>query len=92
MGIQLTWLAHSAFKLEINGKTVLIDPFLSGNPLAPVKAENLHADFILLSHGHGDHVGDTVAIAKRTGATVVGNFEVASWISEKGVKNTAGLN
>lgn len=92
MGIQVTWLAHSGFKLEIEGKTVLIDPFLTGNPLAPMKADELRADFILLSHGHGDHVGDTVAIAKRTGATVVGNFEIANWIEGKGVKNVAGLN
>jgi L-ascorbate metabolism protein UlaG (beta-lactamase superfamily) len=64
---------------------ILIDPFLSGNPLAPVKAEQVAADYILVSHGHSDHVGDTVTIAKRTGATVISNYEIQNWIAAQGV-------
>lgn len=92
MAIKLTWLAHSGFILEINGKTVLIDPFLSGNPLAPMKVEELQADFILVSHGHGDHSSDVAAIAKRTDARVIANVEVAGWIAKQGAKNTIGIN
>lgn len=92
MGTKITWLGHSAFKIETGAHTILIDPFLTGNPLAVTKPEDLNPDFILLTHGHGDHVGDTIAIAKRTGATVVGNFEVAGWVSKQGVQNTASPN
>ncbi len=92
MPLKVTWLAHSGFRLDIDETVVLIDPFLTGNPLAPFKADELPADFILLTHGHGDHVGDTVAIAKRTGATVIANVEVAGWIAKQGVQNTVGMN
>lgn len=92
MGTKITWLGHSAFQVETGDHTILIDPFLTGNPLAVTKPEDLNPDFILLSHGHGDHVGDTVAIAKRTGALVVGNFEVAGWIGKQGVQNTSSPN
>ncbi len=92
MATKITWLGHSAFKIDTGTHTILIDPFLTGNPLAPVKADDLHPDFILLTHGHGDHVGDTVSIAKRTNATVVGNFEVANWIAKQGVKNVSPQN
>jgi L-ascorbate metabolism protein UlaG (beta-lactamase superfamily) len=92
MGIKVTWLSHSGFQLEIASHKVLIDPFLSGNPLAPFGADALEADFILLTHGHGDHISDTPAIAKRTGATVVGMVEIAGWIGKQGVENTVGNN
>ncbi|NDJ87418.1 MAG: metal-dependent hydrolase [Chloroflexi bacterium] len=92
MGTKLTWFGHSAFQIETGEHTVLIDPFISGNPVATVSPDELAADFILLTHGHGDHIGDTVDIAKRTGATVVGNFEVANWISAQGVENTSSPN
>ncbi len=68
MSIKITWLGHSAFKLEADGHTILIDPFLTGNPLAAAKPEELDTEIIFLSHAHGDHLGDTVDIAKRTGA------------------------
>jgi L-ascorbate metabolism protein UlaG (beta-lactamase superfamily) len=61
---------------------VLIDPFLTGNPKAAARPEDIAADLILVSHGHGDHVGDTVAIAKRTGATVVTNYEISLWLQQ----------
>jgi L-ascorbate metabolism protein UlaG (beta-lactamase superfamily) len=66
---------------------LLTDPFLTGNPLAPVRADQVDADFILVSHGHGDHVGDGVAIAKRTGATVISNYEIQNWFVGQGVEN-----
>src|SRR5512137_779812 len=88
MSYKLTWYGHAAFGLETGGYKVLVDPFLSGNPKATVKPEAVQADFILVTHGHGDHVGDAVAIAKRTGATVVSNFEITNWLSTQGVAKT----
>ena len=81
----ITWLGHNAWSIESAGSTILVDPFLNDSPTAPVKADSVKADFILLSHGHEDHVGDTVSIAKRTGATVLCNFEVGEWLKKKGV-------
>ena len=75
--VNVRFLGHSAFALEADGVTVLIDPFLTGNPAAAVAAGDLSADAILLTHGHGDHLGDTVAIAKRTGAAVAAIVELA---------------
>lgn len=92
MGTKITWFGHSAFQIETDEHTILIDPFLTGNPVAAISADSLKPDFILLTHGHGDHVGDTVSIAKRTNATVVGNFEVAGWIGKQGVKNVSSPN
>src|SRR3954454_1414459 len=80
--MQIRWLGHSAFALEHDGKTVLVDPFLTGNPKAAASADDIAADAIFLTHGHADHIGDTVAIAKRTGAPVVAIVELASEISE----------
>lgn len=92
MSVKLTWLGHSAFALQVDGHPVLIDPFLTGNPLGAAEPEDLAAEYILLTHGHGDHVGDTVAIAKRTGAPVITNFEISNWLNAQGVQNTVGLN
>jgi L-ascorbate metabolism protein UlaG (beta-lactamase superfamily) len=86
MTTTIRWLGHAALALETAGMKILIDPFLTGNPTATLKADDAQADFILLSHGHGDHVGDTVAIAKRTGATVVCNYEISEWLAHQGVK------
>lgn len=90
--MKLTWFGHAAFSLEADGKTVLVDPFISGNPVATVGAETLAADVILLTHAHGDHVGDTVDIAKRTGATVIATFELAGWIGKQGVEHVEAGN
>ena len=92
MSVKLTWLGHSAFALEVDGHPILIDPFLTGNPLAAAEPDQVAAELILLSHGHGDHLGDTVSIAKRTGAGVVTNFEISNWLKEQGVETTYGLN
>jgi L-ascorbate metabolism protein UlaG (beta-lactamase superfamily) len=83
--MEIRWLGHSAFALEADGRTVLVDPFLSGNPAAAASAEEVAADAILLSHGHADHLGDTVAIARRTGATVVAITELAGELGGEGV-------
>lgn len=90
--MKITFLGHAAFLLETRGVKVLLDPFLSGNELF-VSAEHprlapdkIEADYILLTHGHQDHVLDAEAIAKRTGAKVVSNFEIVSWYGEKGVE------
>jgi L-ascorbate metabolism protein UlaG (beta-lactamase superfamily) len=83
--MDIRFLGHAAFALEHDGKTVLVDPFLTGNPKAAASADEVAADAILLTHGHGDHYGDTVAIAKRTGATVVAITEIAGEIGEEGV-------
>ncbi len=86
MAVKLTWFSHACWSIETPHGTLLIDPFLTGNPTAPIKAEQAHADFILVSHGHSDHLGDTVEIAKRTGATVLSNFEIATYCDQHGCK------
>jgi L-ascorbate metabolism protein UlaG (beta-lactamase superfamily) len=85
MSVKITWLGHSCFLLESDGKRLLFDPFLKGSDTAPVKAEEIETDFILLTHGHFDHVSDAPTIAKRTGATVLCNFEVSEWVKKQGV-------
>jgi L-ascorbate metabolism protein UlaG (beta-lactamase superfamily) len=84
--MDIRFLGHAAFALEHGGTTVLIDPFLTGNPKAAASADEVAADVILLTHGHGDHYGDTIAIAKRTGATVVAITEIADEIGEEGIE------
>jgi L-ascorbate metabolism protein UlaG (beta-lactamase superfamily) len=83
--MDLRFLGHAAFALSDGGTTVLVDPFLTGNPRAAASADELDATTILLTHGHGDHLGDTVAIAKRTGATVVAIVELANEVGGEGV-------
>jgi L-ascorbate metabolism protein UlaG (beta-lactamase superfamily) len=85
MPTQITWFGHNAWSIESYGKTVLVDPFIDDSPTAPVKSDELKADFILLSHGHSDHLGDTIKIAQRTGATVLTNFEVGEWLMSQGL-------
>lgn len=87
MTTKLTWYGHAALGLETGGYKIIVDPFLTGNPAASITPEAVEADFILISHGHGDHVGDSVAIAKRTGAMVISNDEIAHWFDHQGVKN-----
>lgn len=92
MTIKITWFAHSAFELDIEGHSTLIDPFLTGNPLASTSADALNPELILLSHAHGDHVGDTVELAIRTGAPVVANFEIGNWMLAHDVPNVVQIN
>lgn len=82
---KLTYFSHSAWKIETGNFTILIDPFLNDNPTSPVKASEVKADFIIITHGHSDHVGDSIEIAKANNATVITNFEIANWLGEKGV-------
>lgn len=83
--IQATYLGHSAVQLTDGSTTILIDPFISGNPQATVSADELNADFVVITHGHGDHLGDTVAIAKRTGAMCIAPYELANWLGTQGL-------
>jgi len=87
MSIRLTWYSHACVLIQTGDKHLLVDPFISGNPLAPIKADQIAADYIFVSHGHGDHLGDTVEIAKRTGAMVISNFEIHNWLANQGLQN-----
>ncbi len=86
--MEITWYGHACFLIKTGPTTLLIDPFLSGNPKAPVGHEQVEAEYILVTHGHGDHIGDTVAMAKRCGSTVVANFEICNWLARQGVTKT----
>ena len=88
----LTFLGQSAVLLEADGTTVLVDPFLSGNPKATTSPDDVSPDVILLTHGHGDHYGDVVPIAKRTGAKVVAIVEIANELADQGVEDVADPN
>jgi L-ascorbate metabolism protein UlaG (beta-lactamase superfamily) len=90
MSVTITWFSHSTLGLEVGGYKLLVDPYFTGNPAATTSADKVSADYILVTHGHFDHVGDAAAIAKRTGAMVVSNFEIAEWMEKQGVKKTHG--
>jgi L-ascorbate metabolism protein UlaG (beta-lactamase superfamily) len=91
--MNFTYYGHACFAVEVKNRTLLFDPFISGNPLASaIKPESIKADYILISHGHVDHVADAVDIAKRTGATIIAPFEVAEWLTKKGAKKTHPVN
>ena len=92
MASELTWLGHGCWSIASGGRHILLDPFLDDSPVAPVKADQVAADFILISHGHFDHVADAEKIALRTGATLVSNFEICQWFSSKGVQQTHAMN
>src|SRR5215218_3588425 len=90
--MKIQFLGHAAFALEHDGKSVLVDPFLTGNPKAAASADEVAADAIFLTHGHADHIGDTVDIAKRTGATVVAIVELAGELGDSGVADVKDPN
>lgn len=92
--MKITWFGHSAFRLDFNGHSVLIDPFFTGNPSFSGDAEAAAAgvSHILLTHGHSDHVGDSIAIAEKTGAKVVANYEICMWLASQGVQNIDPMN
>ncbi|HVX14646.1 MAG TPA: metal-dependent hydrolase [Pirellulales bacterium] len=89
---ELTWLGHASWLIRTGGHTLLIDPFLDDSPTAPLKPDAVSPDFILVSHGHADHVADCVRIALRTGATVISNFEICEWLAKQGVAKTVAHN
>lgn len=86
MALTFTFHGHGCFTLEGDGTTVLVDPFLTDNPMAKVSADDLAADYILLSHGHFDHMPDVVDIARRTDATIIGTLEIVSWMGKQGIE------
>src|SRR5579871_3223311 len=93
-GIKLTWLGHATFRIETPaGKTVLIDPWVMGNPMCPESEKYIRKlDVMLCTNGHFDHIGDAVEIAKKHNPTVVGIPELCGWLEKKGVKNCSGMN
>ena len=84
--VKVKWLGHSGFFIESEKNSILIDPFLTGNPKAVQKAEDISADFILITHGHGDHLGDSFEIAKKCGATIIAPNELALYAQQQGLK------
>jgi len=90
--MQLRYFGHNAWLLTVDSVQILIDPFLTNNPTAVCGPDVVPADFILVSHGHGDHFGDTISIAKRTGAVVLAIAEIAGYSAQHGVKNTLAMN
>lgn len=91
--MKLTYYGHACFSVAAGGKALLFDPFITPNPLASaIDLDKVAADFILVSHGHGDHVADVVKIAERTGATVITSYEVGCWFEKQKVKNVQAMN
>lgn len=89
--MKITYYGHSTVGIEVGGKRVIIDPFFTGNPVAKVKAEEIQADYIILTHGHADHTGDAVTIAKHNNATVIATHELSLYMSWQGIQ-THGMN
>jgi L-ascorbate metabolism protein UlaG (beta-lactamase superfamily) len=92
MATELVWLGHGCWHFTSGGHRVILDPFLDDNPVAPIRADQVEADFILVSHGHYDHVADVEKIARRTGATIVSCYEICEWFGKKGLQKTHAMN
>ena len=91
--MKLTFYGHACFSVEVNNKTLMFDPFISPNELAKhINIADIEADYILLTHGHSDHIADCVTIAQATGAKVICNFEIHEWLNKNGVQNTHPMN
>lgn len=91
--MKFTFLGHACFSIELNGKTLLFDPFISGNPKAAhLDLTTLKADYILISHGHADHIADAVALAKQTGATCISCYEIVQWLGGQGIEKGHPMN
>ena len=91
--MKFTYYGHATFSIDMQGKKILFDPFFTGNPSAiGINPDTIEADYIFVSHGHGDHVSDLVSIAKRTGASCVCPPEIANWLHNQGVENTLPMN
>ncbi|MCB0045774.1 MAG: metal-dependent hydrolase [Caldilineaceae bacterium] len=93
MTVKLTYYGHSTFGADVDGTKLIIDPFFApNNPVATVTVDEVEADFILITHGHSDHIVDAVALAKRTGAQCIANFEIVGWLNNQGIDNTHPLH
>lgn len=91
--MKITYFGHSCFCLEVNGKVLLFDPFISPNELAKdIDISSIRPDFILITHGHTDHIADAVSIAKQSGATVISNWEIVNWLNAQGLDKTHPMN
>ena len=91
--MKLTYYGHATFSVDVQGKKILFDPFISGNPSSTgINADDIEADYIFISHGHGDHIADAVSIAKRTGATCVSAPEITDWLNKQGIENCLMMN
>ena len=91
--MKVTYYGHSCFAAQVANKTLLFDPFITGNELAKaIDVDKVPADYILISHGHADHMADAAGIAKRTGATIVSNYEVTVWFGKQGLPKSHPLN
>lgn len=90
--VEITHYGHSAFRFAAEGHAIVVDPFLTGNPVAPCGPEAIECDHVAITHGHADHLGDAAAIAKRTGAIVHAAFEICCFLEEQGVANTSPGN
>lgn len=86
MSTQLTWFGHAALGLNTDGYQLVVDPYFTGNPATSITADKVQADYILITHGHNDHTADAVSIARRTGAMVISNNEIAGWMEKQGIK------
>src|SRR5687768_9575809 len=91
--MKFTYYGHSSFAVEVKGRKILFDPFITPNDLArSIDVDRIEADYIFVSHGHADHVADLKGVAERTGAKVVGAFELTEWISKQGISNVHPMN
>ncbi len=91
--MKVTYYGHACFSVEVSKKTLLFDPFISGNELAKhIDVNTVPADYILLSHGHSDHIADAADIARRTGATIISNYELTVWFGKQGLEKSHPLN
>jgi L-ascorbate metabolism protein UlaG (beta-lactamase superfamily) len=92
MTMRVTWHGHGTFEITASGKQILIDPFFTGNPSAKKSHEAFTPEAIIVSHGHSDHVGDTLAIARRARCLVIANHEIATWLQKQGLENVHGMH
>ena len=91
--MKFTYYGQSGFSVEIKGKKILFDPFITHNPLAKhINTKSIQADYLFLSHGHGDHTADAIELAKQTNAMCVTNFEVGNWLLNNGIKKVHSVN
>lgn len=88
MSVNITFHGHATFTIDVNGTKIVVDPFFAGNnPVAQKSVDEVEADYILVTHGHGDHIADAIPLAQRTGAKVISNFEIVGWFGSKGIDN-----